>query len=127
MRSITEDTKQELREIALFRKHNTLGDRGLAAFPPESRVFYDLRIIGADGNITSGDGHIAVDYSQVIRHGLKWYEQRVREKMKSLHLTEIEDQKLPETNRHFNRARRAIFPVEWRYFSTPGDSCSSTQ
>lgn len=90
---ITEDTKQKLREIAPFWKHNTLEDRGLAAFPPKSRVFYDLGIIGADGNITSGDGHIAVDYGSVIRHGLKWYEQRVRTKMEALHLTEIADQK----------------------------------
>ncbi len=90
---ITEETKQELREIAPFWKNNTLEDRGYAAFPPESRLFYDLGIIGADGNITSGDGHIAVDYKNVINKGLKWYEQRVQTAMAKLELTDINDQK----------------------------------
>ncbi|MFM9785684.1 pyruvate formate lyase family protein, partial [Streptomyces scabiei] len=54
---ITEKSKEELRAIAPFWKHNTLEDRGYASFPEASRIFYDLGIIGADGNITSGDGH----------------------------------------------------------------------
>src|SRR5699024_7364127 len=90
---ISEDSKEKLREIAPFWKHNTLEDRGLAAFPPESRVFYDLGIIGADGNITSGDGHIAVDYTALINKGLKWYEQRVKTAMDALDLTDYDNQK----------------------------------
>lgn len=90
---ITEETKQQLREIAPFWQNNTLEDRGYAAFPPESRLFYDLGIIGADGNITSGDGHIAVDYKNVINKGLEWYEQRVKTAMAQLELTDINDQK----------------------------------
>lgn len=90
---ITEETKQKLREIAPFWKNNTLEDRGYAAFPPESRVFYDLGIIGADGNITSGDGHIAVNYEKVIKYGLKSFEKRVEEKLSQLDLTDIDQQK----------------------------------
>lgn len=90
---IAEETKQQLREIAPFWQNNTLEDRGYATFPPESRLFYDLGIIGADGNITSGDGHIAVDYKNVINKGLKWYEQRVKNAMAQLELTDINDQK----------------------------------
>lgn len=90
---ITEDTKQKLCEIAPFWKNNTLEDRGLAALPPEGRVFYDLGIIGADGNITSGDGHIAVDYQALLQHGLKWYEKRVKNAMHKLELTDYEQQK----------------------------------
>ncbi|WP_317636620.1 glycyl radical protein [Xylocopilactobacillus apicola] len=90
---ITEESKDQLREIAPFWHNNTLEDRGLAAFPPESRVFYDLGIIGAAGNITSGDGHIAVDYQALLQHGLKWYEARVQKKMAALDLTDFEQQK----------------------------------
>ena len=90
---ITEDTKDKLREIAPFWQHNTLEDRGLAAFPPKSRVFYDLGIIGADGNITSGDGHIAVDYTALINKGLKWYEARAQKAMDALDLTDYNNQK----------------------------------
>lgn len=90
---ITEKSKKQLRAIAPFWHNNTLEDRGLAAFPPQSRIFYDLGIIGADGNITSGDGHIAVDYQALLKHGLKWYEKRVQDHLAKLDLTEYAQQK----------------------------------
>lgn len=90
---ITEKTKRELRRIAPFWENNTLEDRGYAAFPPQARIFYDLGIIGADGNITSGDGHIIVNYNEVINKGLVWFENRVLDKLNALDLTKINDQK----------------------------------
>lgn len=85
---ITEENKQALRDIAPFWQHNTTKERGLAAMPAESRVFYDLGIIKAEGNITSGDAHVAADYTRVLKYGLKEVEQRTREKMAALDLTE---------------------------------------
>ncbi|MFC6164779.1 glycyl radical protein [Lactiplantibacillus dongliensis] len=90
---ITEDSKKELREIAPFWKHNTLEDRGYQSFPEASRIFYDLGVIGADGNITSGDGHIAVDYKNVVNKGLKWYEDRIKAALADLDLTDFPSQK----------------------------------
>ena len=75
---ITEETKEELRGIADFWYHNTVKDKGLAAMPPASKVFYDLGIIKAEGNITSGDAHIAVDYGKIMKYGLKDYEEELR-------------------------------------------------
>lgn len=85
---ISEKTKEELREIYPFWQHNTLLDKGLAAIPPESRVFYDLGIIKAEGNITSGDAHVAVAYADLLRLGLKDYEARTRACLEALDLTE---------------------------------------
>lgn len=90
---ITDDAKEQLRKIAPFWQHNTLEDRGYAAFPEKSKLFYDLGIIGADGNITSGDGHIAVNYETVIKYGLVSYEKRIKEEMDQLDLTDIDQQK----------------------------------
>ncbi|MCL2560446.1 MAG: glycyl radical protein [Turicibacter sp.] len=90
---ITEETKDQLREIAPFWENNTVKARGLAAIPPKSRVCYDLGIIKAEGNITSGDAHIAVSYEDVINHGLVSFEQRTREMLESLDITTIENQK----------------------------------
>ncbi|WP_163627405.1 glycyl radical protein [Lactiplantibacillus plantarum] len=90
---ITEKSKEELRAIAPFWKHNTLEDRGYASFPEASRIFYDLGIIGADGNITSGDDHIAVDYKNVVNKGLKWYEDRIKTALANLDLTDFNQQK----------------------------------
>ena len=85
---ITEETKNTLRGLAPFWEHNTTKARGLAAFPPESRVYYDLGIIKAEGNITSGDAHIAVDYAAVMAKGLKDFERRTKEAEAKLDLTD---------------------------------------
>lgn len=84
---ISEEAKKALREIAPFWEHNTTKDKGLAALPPESRVYYDLGIIKAEGNITSGDAHIAVEYAAVLGKGLKDYERRTVEAEAALDLT----------------------------------------
>jgi len=84
---ITQESKQDLRNIAPFWKHNTLKDRGLAAMPSESKVFYDLGIIKAEGNITSGDAHLAVNYERVLKYGLADYKKRSEDKLSSLDLT----------------------------------------
>lgn len=88
---ITEENKQVLRDIEPFWEHNTLKDRGLAAMPDESKVFYVLGIIKAEGNITSGDGHIAVNYGNVLEKGLVYYKERTEEKIGQLNLTDYRD------------------------------------
>ncbi len=88
---ITEENKEKLRRIAPFWEHNTVLDRGLAAFPPHSRKYYDLGIIKSEGNITSGDAHCAVDYGKALRAGLKDYERRAKEKLEALDLTDYKN------------------------------------
>lgn len=88
---ITEENKQKLRDIAPFWEHNTLLDRGLAAFPPHSKLYYDLGIIKSEGNITSGDAHCAVDYGRMLNVGLKDYERRAQAKLDALDLTDYKN------------------------------------
>lgn len=90
---ITEENKEALRGISDFWRHNTLKDRGLAAMPEDSRIFYDLGIIKAEGNITSGDGHIAVNYGTVLQLGLVDYKERTEKKLKELDLTDYRNLK----------------------------------
>lgn len=85
---ISEETKEKLRTIAPFWEHNTLLDRGLQAFPPHSRLYYDLGIIKSEGNITSGDAHCAVDYGRMLQVGLRDYARRAQEKLDALDLTD---------------------------------------
>ena len=88
---ITEESKDDLSRIAPFWEHKTLKDRGLAGMPAESRVFYDLGIIKAEGNITSGDAHIAVNYETVLKLGLINYKERTEKKLKELDLTDYKN------------------------------------
>lgn len=86
---IDEEAKEELRSIASYWEHNTTFDKGLANIPPKSRVLYDLGIIKAEGNITSGDAHIAVDYGRIMKRGLKEYEERTIAQRDALDLTDF--------------------------------------
>ncbi|MDR0562423.1 MAG: glycyl radical protein [Spirochaetaceae bacterium] len=85
---IAEEAKRVLREIAVFWEHNTVKDRGLAAMPASAKIFYDLGIIKDEGNIASGDAHIAVNYPRVLQRGLREYQERAKEKLCALDLTD---------------------------------------
>lgn len=85
---ITEENKQALRDIAPFWKNNTVKDRGLAAMPAESKLFYDLGIIKAEGNITSGDAHVAAKYAMLLEKGLRDVKARAAKKLAGLDLTD---------------------------------------
>ena len=91
--TITEENKQILRDIYPYWKGRTLQDKGYAAFPERARLFYDLGIIKTEGNITSGDAHIAVDYGRILREGLAGYRARVLEQQDALELSSFEDLK----------------------------------
>ena len=91
--TITEGNKAVLREMYPYWKGRTLQDKGYAAFPEHARLFYDLGIIKTEGNITSGDAHIAVDYGRVLREGLVSYRERVIEQQNNLELANFEDLK----------------------------------
>ena len=91
--TITEENKQILRDIYPYWKGRTLHDKGYAAFPERARLFYDLGIIKTEGNITSGDAHIAVDYDRILREGLSGYRARVIEQQDRLELSTFEDLK----------------------------------
>lgn len=89
---ITEENKEVLRKLAPLWKGKTVKEIALAAMPEKSRVFYDLGIIKAEGNITAGDAHIAVNYSRVIREGLVSFENQTRAAMERLDLATYTDQ-----------------------------------
>lgn len=91
--TITKENKQILRDIYPYWKGRTLQDKGYAAFPDRARLFYDLGIIKAEGNITSGDAHLAVDYSRLLREGLRGFRTRTLEAQAKLELTNFEDLK----------------------------------
>ena len=75
---ITEDTKAALRGIAPFWANNSLRARGQALLPEEVSVYMETGLFGMEGKLNAGDAHLAVDYPEVLRSGLRGYEARVR-------------------------------------------------
>ncbi|MBP3871493.1 MAG: glycyl radical protein [Faecalicoccus sp.] len=87
---ITGETKQQLREIAPFWEKICLRAKGEALIPEEMKPYMDTGFFGMEGKLNAGDAHIAVDYANVLKVGLKDYERRAREYKDNLDLTDPE-------------------------------------
>jgi formate C-acetyltransferase len=85
---ITPEAKETLQEIAPFWAHNTVKDRALAAMPGVTRVFYDVGIITAEENLSSGDARLAVNYRRMLKAGLREYQERAEQHLAALDLTD---------------------------------------
>lgn len=87
---ITEETKQQLRDLAPFWENNNLRARGEALLPDEVQVYMETGLFGMEGKLNAGDAHLAVNYERVLSDGLKGYEERVRALKAALDLTDPE-------------------------------------
>ena len=87
---ITEQTKEDLRSIAPFWKDNNLRARGMELIPEEMSVYMETGLFGMEGKLNAGDAHLAVDYPQVLKIGLKGYEERVKKLKAELDLCKPE-------------------------------------
>lgn len=85
---ITEETKEQLRAIAPFWENNNLRARGEALIPKEMQVYMDTGFFGMEGKLNAGDAHLAVDYANLLKLGLKGYEERARRLKAELDLTD---------------------------------------
>ncbi len=88
---VSEEVKTQLREIYPYWKGRTLQDKAYNAFPDSARLIYDLGIIRNEGNITSGDAHLAVDYAGLLQHGLRYYRTAAEKALEALDMTEPEN------------------------------------
>lgn len=66
----SEEAKKTLRTILPFWQGSTLMEKGTALMDPLLREIHDSGIIRAEGNLTSGDGHIAVNFPKVLKLGI---------------------------------------------------------
>lgn len=85
---ITEETKQQLREIAPFWENNNLRARGGALLPDEVDVYMQTGVFGMEGKLNAGDAHLSVNYERLVKEGLCSYEKRVIELKNNLDLTD---------------------------------------
>lgn len=88
---ITEDTKEQLRTIAPFWENNNLRAKAGALLPDEVQVFMDTGFFGMEGKMNSGDAHLAVNYQQLLKFGLKGYEKQTLNTKAALDLTKPEN------------------------------------
>ena len=70
---ISEKHKLELKEICTWWQGKTLIEHGYAQMTDINREIHDSGIIRAEGNLTSGDAHIAVHFEKILAIGLDNY------------------------------------------------------
>ncbi len=81
---INENQKKELNEICSWWKGKTLIEKGYANMPEKAREIHEAGIIRAEGNLTSGDAHIAVDFEKILNTGLDGYLDEIRNNLERL-------------------------------------------
>lgn len=84
---ITEETKQQLREIAPFWENNNLRAKGEALIPKEMDVYMETGFFGMEGKLNAGDAHLSVNYPKLLQIGLKGYEEKTLACKAALDLT----------------------------------------
>ncbi len=87
---ITQQTKDQLRSIAPFWQNNNLRARGQVLIPEEMSVYMETGLLGMEGKLNAGDAHLAVDYPQILKAGLKDFEARARKARAALDLCQPE-------------------------------------
>jgi len=90
---IAEKTKEEIRELCSYWKGKTLLEKGIELMPELMREIHEAGIIRAEGNLTSGDAHLAVNFGKVLTLGLNGYLDLVKQKREELDLTNFADLK----------------------------------
>ncbi len=87
---INEQQKQELREICKWWQGKTVIERGYSLMSDLNREIHESGIIRAEGNLTSGDAHIAVNLERILQIGLRGYLEQVVIIMQTLKETDPE-------------------------------------
>lgn len=63
------EAREELLHIAEWWKGKTLQDRCMATLPEKVKDAYKTGVLSANGNMTSGDGHIMLDFEKLLKNG----------------------------------------------------------
>ncbi|HTX73240.1 MAG TPA: glycyl radical protein [Rectinemataceae bacterium] len=80
----TPEQKEEIRQLCEWWKGRTLQDRAVANFTPTLKAINDSGIVHAEGNMTTGDGHIAANLFKVLERGIGGYSSDIRRRNEAL-------------------------------------------
>ena len=90
---VSEQDKQIIAEICPFWHGQTVQEHCYGLFTAEQQALLASGIIKAEGNMTSGDGHLAVDFNAVLTLGLDGLRDKVAARRQRLDLADWADLK----------------------------------
>lgn len=111
----TEEAKAEIRAISPYWMGRTTIDKGYALMPTELKEILDAGIIKAEGNLTSGDAHIAVEHQKILTVGLKAYLNEIQACRSKLRLWDWADLKKEQFYKSVDIGIRAFQTYIRRY------------
>ncbi|MBW7983948.1 formate C-acetyltransferase/glycerol dehydratase family glycyl radical enzyme [Enterobacillus tribolii] len=89
--SVSEENKRVLHEICPWWRGQTVQDRCYGMFTNEQKELLATGIIKAEGNMTSGDAHLAVNFPLLLEKGLDGLRGKVAERRSRIDLTVLDD------------------------------------
>lgn len=89
--SVSEENKRVLHEICPWWRGQTVQDRCYGMFTHEQAALLATGIIKAEGNMTSGDAHLAVNFPLLLDKGLAGLRETVAERRARIDLTRLDD------------------------------------
>ncbi|AEX51946.1 pyruvate formate-lyase [Rahnella aquatilis CIP 78.65 = ATCC 33071] len=89
--AVSEANKKILHEICPWWRGQTVQDRCYGMFTDEQKALLDSGIVKAEGNMTSGDAHLAVNFPLLLELGLDGLRTKVDERRSRIQLTDWED------------------------------------
>ncbi|MDV5168459.1 formate C-acetyltransferase/glycerol dehydratase family glycyl radical enzyme [Photobacterium rosenbergii] len=91
--AVTEEDKQAIHDLTPYWRGKTVQDRCYGQFTEEQEAILASTIIKAEGNMTSGDAHLAVDNEKLLNIGLDGLLEETRHHRSQLDLSRWEDLK----------------------------------
>jgi len=89
--AVSEENKRVLHELCPWWRGQTVQDRCYGMFTDEQKALLASGIIKAEGNMTSGDAHLAVNFPLLLAKGLDGLREQVRERRTRIDLTQLAD------------------------------------
>ncbi len=85
---VPENIREELLRIAGWWKGKTLEDRCQATLPQQAKEAYKMGVLSANGNMTSGDGHIMLDFEALLHKGAEGIIHDAKTRLSALDLSD---------------------------------------
>lgn len=89
--AVSEADKEIIHGLTPFWRGQTVQDRCFGMFTDEQKALLESGIIKAEGNMTSGDAHLAVNFEELLGKGLAGIKVRVSERRGRLDLADWAD------------------------------------
>ncbi|QNQ19711.1 formate C-acetyltransferase/glycerol dehydratase family glycyl radical enzyme [Kosakonia sp. SMBL-WEM22] len=89
--ALSEGNKRVLHQVCPWWRGQTVQDRCYGMFTDEQKALLASGIIKAEGNMTSGDAHLAVNFPLLLAKGLDGLREQVRERRSRIDLTQLAD------------------------------------